>query len=459
MTFGRRAWLAVIVIAVFLGESIGAARGSTGSFIRADDRAALRSLLPSGTGAVIVLGYLAPDGTRSYDVITPPSGTASGIGPHSLFEVGSITKTFTAIALAHMVRAGAIALSSPIQTYLPAGVRAPTFDGEQITVQDLADHHSGLPRMPPGLVFARPGALADYTSAQSYAALAAYKLTRAPGSQYEYSNWGVGLLGQLLATRAGTSYAHLVERAIIDPLRLRDTSVPAPNATAGDIVAGYDADGNPQPYMTWNGSLAGAGAIRSSVSDLLTLGSACLPGAGTPISGDCAFAIEPRADAGKQKARVGLVWETQDQDKLVWHNGDTLGYHGFLGIDPVHHTVLAMLSNVSVFMDYTALHVLDPSFPVPRTPPPLVLPAAKLAAYEGRYRLADGSHSAIIVEEDAQGLRMRDGRGQHFALTAIAPDTFRTRENETLTFCTRADGSVYAVVTDQYGKIDVATRS
>jgi serine-type D-Ala-D-Ala carboxypeptidase/endopeptidase len=427
-------------------------------FLNAPNADALRGYLPAGSNAVIVVGMLEADGTRNYEVLSAPGAATSKVNAQSIFEIGSITKTFTAIALASMVRDGEVNLDDPIQKYLPAGVTAPSYNGRQITIADLADHHSGLPRMPPDLKFTDLHGIAEYTPAQLYAALSSYKLTRAPGATYEYSNWGVGLLGQLLANRAGMSYAELIQKNVIDPLGLHDTTIPAPNATAGALVPGFDPDGNPEPFMTWSDSLAGAGAVRSSVDDLLTLGAACMPNAHTPISADCAFAIQPRDDAGKQRAKVGLVWETEDQDGIIWHNGDTFGYHGFLGIDPVHHRVLAILANTGVFLDFVALKILDPARMLPPKPSPFPIAASTLSAYLGSYQLAVGSGATLAIERDGDGLRMIDAKQQHFTLSPTAADTFSTKENATLTFCRRDDGSIYALVINQYGKTDVAVR-
>jgi hypothetical protein len=118
------------------------------------------------------------------------------ITPDTLFEIGSITKVFTAVTLADMAAKGEVHLEDPISKYLPEGTRAPSLDGKQITLLDLATHRSGLPRMPSNFEPKDPSnPYADYTLDRMFAFLNGYTLERAPGAAYEYSNLGMGLLG------------------------------------------------------------------------------------------------------------------------------------------------------------------------------------------------------------------------------------------------------------------------
>src|SRR5207244_7748295 len=150
-------------------------------------------------GEGIVVGLLDPSGARRI--------IAVGVDQAAVFEIGSITKTFTASILADMVDHGEVRLDDPVAKYLPPSVRVPSRNGKQITLLDLATQSSGLPRMPSN--FTPKDSLnpyADYTVQQMYAFLSSYALTRDVGAEYEYSNLGVGLLGHALALKAGTSY-------------------------------------------------------------------------------------------------------------------------------------------------------------------------------------------------------------------------------------------------------------
>ena len=121
---------------------------------------------------------------------------ARPLGPRSVFEIGSINKTFTGTLLADMVNKNEVALADPISKYLPAGVTAPSRNGRSITLLDLATHRSGLPRLPDNHTPAdRANPYADYTIEKLYAFLSKHELRRDPGAEGEYSNLGSGTAG------------------------------------------------------------------------------------------------------------------------------------------------------------------------------------------------------------------------------------------------------------------------
>ena len=147
---------------------------------------------------------------------------------NTVFEMGSISKVFTGALLADMVARGEVKLDDPIAKYLPQTVKVPSRNGRQITLLDLATQSSGLPRLPSNMRpadFSNP--YADYSVQQLYEFLSGYSLTRDPGQRYEYSNLGVGLLGHVLALRAGKSYEEILKERILDPLGMNDTRVDA----------------------------------------------------------------------------------------------------------------------------------------------------------------------------------------------------------------------------------------
>ena len=161
------------------------------------------TLAGSQDGIGIVVGVIGPQGRK---VI--PYGHRSQADPRPLngdtvFEIGSVSKVFTALLLADMVRKGEVALADPVAKYLPAGAKIPERNGRPITLVDLATHTSGLPFMPDELPVFSASAAANNSDAPLYRFLARYQLTRDPGTEWDYSNIGYWLLGQALAARAG----------------------------------------------------------------------------------------------------------------------------------------------------------------------------------------------------------------------------------------------------------------
>lgn len=203
-------------------------------------------------------------GRTGPDRPVPPS-------PATIFEIGSITKLFTATVLADMAEEGLVALDDPVQRYLPDAVVLPT-RGRPITLADLATQTSGLPRLPKGLfrqsLRLRQNPYVRFTVADLERAIAGARLKGEPGAKPRYSNFGFGLLGHVLALRAGQSYEHLVRERICDPLALADTGISIPAHTLPRFADGHNRRGQHVPH--WDlPALAGAGALRSTVADLL----------------------------------------------------------------------------------------------------------------------------------------------------------------------------------------------
>ena len=152
----------------------------------------------------IAVGIIDVNGRRFVNYGTFSVKDPRPVGNDTVFEIGSTTKVFTSTILADMVHRGEVSLDDPVAKYLPADVKIPQRGGKQITLVDLATHTSGLPRMPSNFKPKDPdNPYADYTLANLFDFLSSYELTRDIGAQFEYSNMGVGLLGQALSRRAG----------------------------------------------------------------------------------------------------------------------------------------------------------------------------------------------------------------------------------------------------------------
>ncbi len=264
----------------------------------------------------------------------------------TIFEVGSIGKVFTGLLLADMVERGLPRLDQPVKELLPNAVKIPDNGNRPITLIDLATHTSALPRLPSNLNpknTANP--YADYTAEHLYDFLSRYAITRDPGTEYEYSNLGMGLLGHVLALRAGTAYEQLVKQRICDPLYLNDTAMTFGAEQEKRLARGYRASGYPNPYWH-NPTLAGAGAHRSSVNDLLRFLRANLDPANTRLEAALRASHVPRFERPKSP-RVAMAWHLRRLGSrfVLWHNGRTGGFRGFAAFDPQRQTAVVVLAN------------------------------------------------------------------------------------------------------------------
>lgn len=354
------------------------------------------------------------------------SGSAT-IDGKTVFEIGSISKVFTNILLAEMVGRGEVSLEDPVQKFLPSTVKVPSRNGKEITLLDLATASSGLPRMPTDFQPADPAnPYADYTVEKMYAFISSQTLSRDPGATYEYSNLGMGLLGQALAERAGKPYEQLVAERILKPLGMSDTHIILTRDLTSRLAQGHDAD--LQPAANWDiPGLAGAGAWRSTPADMLRFLAACLSPPNGRLGDAITMSIVSRRPAGSPAMSIGLGWHILQRGdrRIVWHNGGTGGYHSFVGFDPVSQSNSLVLSNSSADIDDIGLHLIDPTSPLKTLPTPrpvAAVPEGILQEYVGRYELAP---KFSIEVTRAGGALSAQATGQpKFRLYAASPVRF-----------------------------------
>jgi len=370
---------------------------------------------------------------------------AVGVGADNVFEIGSITKVFTASILADMASRGEVRLDDPVAKYLPSSAHIPSRNDRQITLLDLVTQSSGLPRMPSNLTPRDSmNPYADYSVQQLYAFLSGYQLTRDIGATYEYSNLGVGLLGHALALKAGTSYEQLVTRRVLIPLQMKETAITLTPALRARLALGHGGDGSVVP--NWDlPTLAGAGALRSTASDLLTFLVANLDSTATPLSRTLQQTHGERHATDNPNLKIGLAWHISSRPvgKIVWHNGGTGGYRSFMGFDPVRRIgVVVLCNNGNESVDDIGFHLLDETFPL--SPPrqrhtEVAVDSLILQRYVGEYELAPTFH--IVITREAAHLFAQATAQPRFAIFAESDSTFFLKVVDAqLTF--RPDGLV-----------------
>ncbi len=293
-------------------------------------------------GGGIVIGYVH-DGQAEIKILGNEA-----LNEQTIFEIGSLTKPLTGLLLADLVNQGDVSLSDSINTFLPPEAQKPEFD--LVTLQGLATHTAGLPRLPPNmnwLWMLRNGEdpYAAFGEAELYEGLA--KTTpKDIGKQSAYSNFGFGLLGFLLAQSQGEAYEGLLKQVVLEPLELTSTYISAP--PSGVTVALPLTDrGRAGDTWTFQEPMMGAGAVKSNLHDMLLLLNACLNE--SAIAENLTFATEPRFKLSDTDD-VGLAWviSKQNNETVVWHNGETGGYAAFLGFNPITKQGLVILSNLTI---------------------------------------------------------------------------------------------------------------
>ena len=338
----------------------------------------------------IAVAVIDEKGTRFFNFgKTNTTADAKKTDENTVFEIGSITKVFTGILLAEAVKRGEVKLEEPVSKYLPGTVKMPSRNGREITLLDLSMHTSGLPSLPTNFKPADSNnPYADYTVQQMYEFLSGYTLTRDIGVQSSYSNFGVGLLGHVLALRAGSSYEDLVKTRILKPLGMKDTSITLSKEMRSRTAQGFSADGD--PVSLWDlPTMAGAGALRSTTKDMAKFIAANMHLTKTELAGSFDASHKPRHDVSA-KMKVGLGWHIMagSTGEIVWHNGGTAGFRTFAGFSPILKRGIVILSNTSYSVDDLGFHSFDPQVPLAKVRQAVSVSEKLLEDYAGNYELA-----------------------------------------------------------------------
>jgi CubicO group peptidase (beta-lactamase class C family) len=369
---------------------------SGGSLTDAELKTMLQDYIENDKEAVaLVVGIVDQQGSRVVSHGKFDARSDRDVDGDTLFAIGSITKVFTGLLLQDMIERGEMNLDDSVQKYLPNSVRIPTYEGKDITLLHLATHTSGLPRDSSGDV---------------YPFLSHCNLRWAPGTRREYSNLGVGLLGHLIALKAGKDYETLVIERICKPLGMNSTKITLPPEIKTRLAPGHAMPGHrvrdfSSSHHDTNASaptLFGAGGIRSTANDLLKFVAAYAGLTPSPLNSlmEKAKALHTLESGG----RARIVWEG---DSTVFEHGGLLdGYQAELAFDEKKRRGVVILSNCANYS--TTLAALWPALLDGRSPRPANLAQVEPTLYDrytGQYHY---KHRAIwIVRREGNRLMLQ----------------------------------------------------
>lgn len=325
-----------------------------------------KPLIMNGKAVGVAIGVIQGDRSAVAGFGRMGIGDRRTPNENTIFEIGSVTKVFTVCALSAMVKRGEVKLDDRIDSLLPKSFKTPAYNGRQISLLDLATHTSGLPRVADNStdwldvvsLSCLRNPYASYNDLKLRKFLADCKLASRPGEKCEYSNLGMGLLGYALCQKQHRSYGKMIDDEICQPLALKDTSIVLSKDQTKRLAQGYYGsfvDGTsilafPASSWNFNDTNAGAGALRSTVKDLMKFVRANL--------GDSPKGLGPILEATHKvrfkiddRMSVCLAWHTlstpKHKEPIIWHNGGTGGYVSFIGFCKKHHTGVVLLCNVS----------------------------------------------------------------------------------------------------------------
>ena len=324
----------------------------------------------------------------------------------TIYEIGSITKVFTGILLADATVAGDVSLETSVGEIMLEAAEANPEVASAIQLRHLSTHSSGLPRMPTNLSPADPlDPFADYSRRLMTDFMTTVKLSSKPGTPSGYSNFGVGLLGELLAMKANKSYAELLSSRLTEPLGMTDTSTEVRQDAGRRLAPPHQASGVPGREWRFD-AMAGAGAIRSTPEDMLRFIDANL----APPPGRLGDAIElawkQQTEAQGDAFAMGLGWHIARDGSTRWHNGQTDGYHSMLLISRPLRAGVVVLSNSPIqeidLLGETIVRLIAGIEPRPIALAGMAVDESVVKRLVGRYQLVPG----FILNVTANGKRL-----------------------------------------------------
>ena len=264
----------------------------------------------------------------------------------TLFEIGSITKTFTALLLAREQEQGSLASSAYLEAVLPTSVRLRPGLRHRVTLTAMASHQSGLPNLSNDhyiqSLFDQDPIQPFHLVTRDYLfkVLGETDSLQAPGT-YHYNNFAFSLLGALLAQRAGLSYGDLVQQRIVKPLGLHTTGL---SYQTVHIAGRFTAEGEAKPAIILN-AVAPAGGLKSNAVDLVQYMQAQM----MPPGGVLGRAIKRTQQPvyHDKTITMGLAWEIRQINghRVYQKDGDTFGNSSLIRFDPKQQVGLVILAD------------------------------------------------------------------------------------------------------------------
>lgn len=222
--------------------------------------------------------------------------------------------------------------------------------------------------------------------------------------QWEYSNLGFGLLGQALAWRAGTDYETLVHDRILAPLGMGSTAIALSPELKSRLATGHNMALEAVPNHDMP-VLAGAGALRSTATDLLTFLEMALGIRESPLASALGATLASRRPTGISGSESGLGWAIMKKgsDELIWHDGLTMGYSTFIGFLPNAKVAVVILSNTTFGITDIGMHLFDPQIPLAsplKLRTEIAIDPRLYDRYIGSYRLKPDSILTVMRKGD-----------------------------------------------------------
>lgn len=320
--------------------------------------AAVLSFIQSPQNCGISIGISTNGTTSFYNYGETSRGAKTITTDTTIYEIGSVTKTFCGLLLANAVTEKRINLEDDIRDYLPGKYSDLTFGKSIIRIKHLVNHTSGLPSLPENIMtspgFDSLNPYKNYSKAMMLDQLKKIRLQSEPGKDCEYSNYGMAILGLVLEDIYKKTFEELVKEKITLPNNMKNTTITLSGEQQKIFAQGYNGDGIETPHWDLDGFRA-AGAFRSNTRDLMNY-------LDYNLKEEDAAAKLAHTITFSDHQVVGLSWfisKTKAGNSLIWHNGGTYGFSSFCGFIKEKNCSVVILANSATNVDYIAIAILN----------------------------------------------------------------------------------------------------
>lgn len=302
------------------------------------------SNLPKNSQVAIALVH---EGNTEYLGAINDNGVLQAINNQdNVFEIGSITKVFTSICLSDLIAEKEASLTETLKNQFDFSLQ----EGEDITFEQLANHTSGLPRLPTNVDEVKEYNPNDPYAVYSYNNLKSYLqnhvvLNAASGANYEYSNLGSGILGYALAKKRNTTFEELLQGTIFNPIGMTNTTTLLENVDVSKLVEGRDLSGSIVSHWNFAETMSAAGSIKSSVTDMVKF-------IRKNFEEDVVYNLPQTKTFDKgNNSFMGLGWSIIEDNQFTIHahDGGTGGFSSMLMLDKRKKIGVIVLSNTAEY--------------------------------------------------------------------------------------------------------------
>lgn len=265
------------------------------------------------------------------------------VNANTLFEIGSITKTFTGITLARLHNAGVLNLQDSIDIFLPDSVQYQKKDFQPVRLWHLTTHTSGMPQIPLNLIFNvkdQTNPYKDYSPADMFDFLPSYSPDNFEKG-INYSNYAVGMLGYCIANRESLNIESILRKYVIDDLKMNNTRIQLNENQRQNFITGYTAEGDYQQPWDFTDATSSAGALKSNISDMMIYLKANMQPDNSTLGKAIQKSQKPLFDGGRNQ--IGCGWFLQED--MIGHDGATYGYNSSMMFDKTKQKGVVVLVN------------------------------------------------------------------------------------------------------------------